>query len=417
MDLKIFPSKLKGIIEVPASKSITHRYLICAALSKGKSIIKNPLICDDTLATIDVLKQLGAKFKIEKDQIIVKGVGKPKLTDRTLTILESATTLRVLLPILILFSKKVTITSTKRLIDRIYTSDLLDLKGLDFQRRTYSITITGNFTEKEFLLSGKITTQLISGMIVALPFLGEDAKVKVKDIDFNNPYIKLTIDALNKFGINFVIEDDVIRLDNASKFKANDVTVEGDFSNGAVWLAASVFHQELQVKGLNLDSIQGDKKMLDFLDAMGVKFRVEEDIITYLEGSLGDITLNIEETPDLAPILVATASNADGTVIIQGTNKLSYKESNRKLAIKEVCNLLGGFVKLGDDSIIIQGKAKLKGDATIASYNDHRIVMATAILATITENPVIIKNIEVVNKSYPNFFKDLARLGARFEVV
>ena len=320
-------------------------------------------------------KTVGAKFKIEKDQIIVKGVGKPKLTDRTLTILESATTLRVLLPILILFSKKVTITSTKRLIDRIYTSDLLDLKGLDFQRRTYSITITGNFTEKEFLLSGKITTQLISGMIVALPFLGEDATVKFKDIDFNNPYIKLTIDALNKFGINFVIEDDVIRLDNASKFKANDVTVEGDFSNGAVWLAASVFHQELQVKGLNLDSIQGDKKMLDFLDAMGVKFRVEEDIITYLEGSLGGITLNIEETPDLAPILVATASNADGTVIIQGTNKLSYKESNRKLAIKEVCNLLGGFVKLGDDSIIIQGKAKLKGDATIASYNDHRIVM------------------------------------------
>src|SRR5690554_6145657 len=151
MDLKIFPSKLKGIIEVPASKSITHRYLICAALSKGKSIIKNPLICDDTLATIDVLKQFGAKFKIEKDQIIVKGVGKPKLTDRTLTILESATTLRVLLPILILFSKKVTITSTKRLIDRIYTSDLLDLKEELIQLQLLVISLKKSFYYQEKL--------------------------------------------------------------------------------------------------------------------------------------------------------------------------------------------------------------------------------------------------------------------------
>ncbi|MFA7434962.1 MAG: 3-phosphoshikimate 1-carboxyvinyltransferase [Bacilli bacterium] len=417
MDLKIYQSKLKGDVVVPASKSITHRYLICAALSSGKTIINNPLICNDTLATISVLKKFGTKFKFEKDRIIVKGSGIPKYTSRKVTVLESATTLRILLPLMVLFSSKVEIVSSKRLIDRIYTSDLLDLHGLHFQRDRHNIRIDGKLVDKNIVLSGKITTQLISGILFALPYLEEGTTFQIKDIAWTNPYIELTLDAMKTFGINFQIEDDKIKVSRKQKYMSKNVTVEGDYSNGAVWVVASYFHHDLNVLGLNVDSLQGDRQIISYMNQLGVNFNYTNNKISYASGELTSGFLNVNETPDLAPILVSLASNAQGRVIITGTAKLKYKESNRKLAIMEVINALGGDVKISDNDIIIDGKATLNGKATIDSYNDHRIVMATAIMATICNNPVIIKDFQAVNKSYPDFFKTLVKLGAKIEVL
>lgn len=416
MNLKMYPCSLKGNVKVPASKSITHRYLICAAFSNGKSEVHNPLICDDTLATISVLKQLGAKFKFSKDRIIVKGCGIPKIKDRKITILESATTLRMLLPLLVLFSSKLTITSTKRLVDRIYTSDLFSLRGFNFQRKDHSVTINGKLEDKNLVLSGKITTQLISGILIALPYLEEDTTLKITDITFDNPYLALTLDAMKKYGIKYEIDKDLIKVGKKQKYISRDTFVEADYSNGAVWLVASYFHREISITGLNLDSLQGDGKIVDYMKAMGIEFSFFNNTFTYNSGEIKPINLNVNETPDLAPILVSLASKALGTLIIRGTGKLKYKESNRKLAIMEVINNLGGKVSVDGDDIIIQGTNRLTGGVTIDSYNDHRIVMATAILSTICLNPVIIKDFQVVNKSYPEFFTDLAKLGARFEV-
>lgn len=416
MDLIFYPSTLKGSVIVPPSKSITHRHLICAALSKKKSIIHNPLISDDTLATIDVLKQLGAKFKFYNDKIVVKGCGIPKVKERTLTILESATTLRILLPILVLFSSKITINSTKRLIDRIHTSDLLDLRGLDFQRKDHSIIITGNLTDKEIELSGKITTQLISGVLLALPYL-EDTSLSIHHTDFENPYLELTLDAMRKFGILYEITDNKIRVEKNSKYISRESYIEGDFSNGAVWLVAGCFHRDLKISGLNMESFQGDRKIIDYLKLMGIEFSYIDNVFSYKSGELASTTINVDETPDLAPILVAVASVASGTIIIEGTSKLKYKESNRKKAISEVVNLLGGNVNLEGDKIIITGRSKFKGATELSAYNDHRIVMASAILASIAREPVVLRDFQVVNKSYPNFFIDLANVGAKFEVI
>lgn len=417
MDIKIFPSNLNGLVKVPSSKSITHRYLICAALSKGKSVIENPLLSDDTLTTIDVLKQLGAKFKIYNDKIVVIGCSKPKFKERTFTILESATTLRLLLPVLMIFSKKITINSTKRLLDRIYTNDLFALEGLDFQRKPHSISISGGFLSKKLILSGKITTQLISGILIALPYLGSDFELKIEDITFDNPYISLTLDAMKRFGVNYEINGNLVSVKEKTKYQANNYTVEGDFSNGAVWLAASYLHKNVQVGNLNISSIQGDRKIIEYFHQMGVDFEIKDNNLIYKSGILTGNTFDIVETPDLAPILVSIASLASGSVIIKGTEKLSYKESDRKLAIMEVINQLGGNVKLNEDEIIIQGVEELKGDVTVSSYNDHRIVMAAAIMGSVCKKPIVIKNAEAVNKSYPNFFSDLAKLDCKFEVV
>jgi 3-phosphoshikimate 1-carboxyvinyltransferase len=417
MDLKIYPSLLRGTVVVPSSKSITHRYLICAALSTGKSIIEKPLICDDTLATISVLEKFGAKFKFARDKIIVKGCGIPKYKDRNLTILESATTLRVLLPLLVLFCSRIYISSSKRLIDRIYTSDLFDLKGLHFQRKSNIISIEGKLIEKEIVLSGKITSQLISGVLLVLPYLEEGTTLVIKDTTFDNPYLQLTLDAMSKFNIKYIIENDRISIEGRQKYTACNVSVEGDYSNGAVWLAASYFHKDLKVAGLKEDSLQGDRMFFDYMKALGVNYVNNEGIFSYASGLLNSGTIDVNETPDLAPILVSLASKGTGTIIIKGTRKLKYKESNRKLVIMDVVNLLGGNVKVGEDELIIQGKEALQGGVEVYSYNDHRIVMAVSILATICENPIIITDFQAVKKSYPDFFTVLANLGARIEVL
>ena len=417
MDLKIYPSSLRGTVMVPSSKSITHRYLICAALSGGKSIIYKPLICDDTLATISVLKKFGAKFKFDKDRVIVKGCGMPKNKDRSLTVLESATTLRMLLPLLVLFCSKLYISSSQRLVDRIFTSDLLNLKGLHFQRKRHLISIEGTLEAKNIVLSGKITTQLISGVLLVLPYLEEGTTLQIKDINFDNPYIKLTLDAMKKFNINYIIDQDKIRVESKQKYTACNLSVEADYSNGAVWLAASYFHPNLNVAGLSMDSLQGDKKIIDFLDEMGVQLSYTGNIFSYSSGYLTSASIDTNETPDLAPILVSIASKASGTIIITGTSKLKYKESNRKLVITDIINSLGGNVNVIDDKIQIQGTEELLGGVEVYSHNDHRIVMAVAILGTVCEEPIIITDFQAVKKSYPDFFTVLASLGARIEVL
>ncbi len=416
MDLRIHPSNLRGTINVPPSKSITHRHLICAALSKGKSIINNPLICDDTMATIDVLKTLGAKFKIEKDRIIVKGNGKPKIIDREITVIESASTLRMLLPVLVFFSKTLKIHASKRLIDRIYTSDLMDLPGLSFQRSKYTLTVSGKITDLDIVLSGKITTQLISGVLFVMPYLDHRTTLSLVGTTFKNPYVELTIEAITAFGVRFEISEKQIKLLEKAKYEKKSTFIEGDFSHGAVWLVASYFHHDLEVSGLDMDSIQGDKKIVEYFNTMGVHFNYEDKTFSYKSGIIIPAIVDIFETPDLGPILATLAAKSQATVIIKGTSKLTFKESNRKLAMADVINKIGGFVRVTEDEITIHGRNFIRGDV-VDSYNDHRVVMAVTILATIANNPVVIKNFNVVTKSYPKFFEDFENVGGKLEVI
>lgn len=416
MDLKIYPSLLKGEVIVPASKSITHRHLICAALSPGKSRIDNPLICEDTLATISVLKTLGAKFKINKDHIIVKGRKKIKYKKRVITVYESATTLRILLPLLVNLSKEVVINSSPRLLERVMTDDLNSLEGINFNKIGYKLRLSGRLISNEYNLSGKITTQLISGLLIVLPFLN-DVTLNIHDIEWTNPYLQLTLSSMNEFGIEYEINNNQLNIIDNTKYSKKDLKVEGDYSNGAVWIAASYLHPTLKVLGLSQSSVQGDQKIFDYFAKLNVDFSYITNGFKYIAGKLGSSTIDITNTPDLGPLLVAICSLGEGVVRIVGTEKLKYKESNRKNAIMEVVNLLGGNVKSDGDVIVVTGKDILTGGKTIDSYNDHRIVMAAAILATVCKEPIVIKNFQAVNKSYPNFFFDFEKLGGKFEVL
>lgn len=418
MDLKIYPSNLQGEVLAPSSKSLTHRALICGALATGRSIINNPLDALDIKETILCLEELGAKFTWKDESLIIDGINDLNLEKHYFQINESASTLRLILPVVSLLSKEFKFTCSRTLINRITTPDLLALEGLEITTNDDELFGRGKLNVQNYYLSGKITTQLISGLILALPFLDKETTLHLIDIDVNNPYLQLTIQMASFFGIDFLITNNSIKLNPAnSTYQAKTINIEGDYSNAAFWLAASYFHHDLKVRNLNLNSLQGDQRYFEYLEILGVKYQYENHQYSYHNGKLLAGTLDITSTPDLAPILASLASLATGTVIIHGIEKLKYKESNRSLAILEGMNKIGANLEMQGDTLIVHGKNQLIGGVTVEGYNDHRIVMAFAIIASICKQPVIISNAMAVRKSYPKFFEEFIRLGGKVEVI
>ncbi len=419
MDLKIYPSELSGFVEAPPSKSLTHRALIAAAFSLGLSVINHPLICEDTQATIKSLQNLGVDLTFYEDHIVVGG--KKALTNpkKPFPCHESASTLRMLGPALSVFLDGFAFQGSDYLFDRVKKSYHSELKGLKISREQKNIvTISGKLSEKDYYLSGETTSQIITGMIMALPFLAVGTVLHLEDITIQNPYINMTIQVCLKFGVNFLFPDNqTIIWDERTGYTPTSIFIEDDFSNAAFWLGASCFNHDLRVRASASDSLQGDVAIFDFLKTMGISFQNDKGDFRYSQGQIGDATLDITETPDLGPILAAVASLGTGTVIIRGIDKLSYKESNRAVSIQDGINRLGGNVKIEENRMIIQGNHQLEGGCEVESYNDHRIVMALSILAGNCKLPFVIRNFLSVNKSYPNFFDEYQKLGGKVEVV
>ncbi|MGD9604992.1 MAG: 3-phosphoshikimate 1-carboxyvinyltransferase [Bacilli bacterium] len=418
MDLKIYPHNLKGIVEAPPSKSYTHRAIICGSLAKGRSVINNPLICDDTLATINALKAIGTNIVFYETRLEIDGITKVQIPKKPIDCRESASTLRMLLPYFSTINHQWTFTGSEYLIERIQEADLMELKGLKFQKEGKELKIWGNLDQTHYLLGGNITSQFISGMIMVLPFLHPNTTLSLYGVNILNPYVQLTLETCRHFGLEFNFKNNTDILVKPNSFYKNNVfDVEGDFSNAACWVGASYFNEQLRVGCLNSLSQQGDARIFSFLQEMGVQFKLENCDYSYLSGKIGDAEIDITETPDLGPILAAIASLGTGTVIISGIEKLSYKESNRALSIMDGLNRLGGNVKIVENKMIIQGKPLLEGGVEVDSYNDHRIIMALSILGSRIRLPFIIKNFLPINKSYPNFFDVFQRIGGKFEVV
>ncbi|HNZ50264.1 MAG TPA: 3-phosphoshikimate 1-carboxyvinyltransferase [Bacilli bacterium] len=418
MDLIIYPQHLKGIVEAPPSKSYTHRAIICASLACGRSVIHNPLICNDTHATINALKAIGVNIVYYETRIEIDGLNEIHIPKKPIFCHESASTMRMLIPFFSTLHHEWTFLGSEYLIKRLQDDDLHELKGLSFEKQNKELRFRGQLNQSEYLLSGHNTSQFISGMIMALPFLTPSTKLKSQAIDINNPYVQLTMVTCQHFGLEFLFPDSSsLILKTGSHYQKREFTVEGDFSNSACWLAAAYFNPQLRVSGLNPLSRQGDARFFKFLEKMKVKYRYEDGDYFYLNGKIASAEIDISETPDLAPILAAVAALGTRTVIISGIDKLQYKESNRALAIMEGLNRLGGSVEIIDNRMVIHGKALLDGGCEVDSYNDHRMVMAFAILGNQVRSPLIIKNFAAVNKSYPNFFNVFQQIGGKTEVV
>ncbi len=401
MKVKINKGTANGTIKAQPSKSYAHRLLIACALSKKESEIKNIVLSNDILATINCIKALGKKVEITGDYIKtihIKNDDNFNIDEKEEIIfdcLESGSTLRFFIPIALLLNKKVIFTGTKKLISRgiqVY-EDICIKQNIQVIKEEDKITFIGNLKPDNFLIPGNISSQFISGLLFALPLLDEDSLISLTTQLESKNYIDITIDVLKQAGI--VIEnkneENYYILSN-QEYDLTQCEVEGDYSNAAFIEALNYLNGDVNIIGLNKNSYQGDKVYTNLFEKLNEGF----------------YECNIKNCIDLGPILFAFASLKHGGCFT-GVNRLRIKESDRISDIKEeLLKFKIDFIE-EEDKVIIKNKNIQKPNIVLNGKNDHRIVMALSIM--LTKFGGEIEGIEAVNKSYPSFFEDLKGLG------
>lgn len=398
MKVAIEKGVAKGTMKAPSSKSMAHRLLICAAMSEGESIVRGISHCGDVLATLDCMKALGIEADVVGDDVKVRGKDFRTIKPQTyLSCYESGSTLRFLLPTAMLSGQTTVFCGSDRLMERPMTvyEELVKEKGIDYFCNGKSIVVSGKLKGGRYDVVGNISSQFISGLIFALPLCDEDSIISITPPIESRSYIDLTIDAVSQFGIKCQwLDEYTVKIKGGQKYRAADVSVEGDYSGAAFLEALNVLGGDVKVVGLNPDSIQGDKIYLKYFKMM----------------SNGIPTIHIGDCPDLGPVLFALSSGKSGG-IFSGTKRLKIKESDRAEAMAEELKKFGVSVSVYDDSVVIYPATFFAPKESLCGHNDHRIVMALAVLLTTCGG--VIDGAEAVSKSYPAFFDNLRSLGIK----
>ncbi len=418
--------ELGGAVRAPPSKAYTHRTLIASSLSEGSSQIREPLICDDTLATIDACRLLGADIEHCEEYINVHGALKPATPEDVIYCRDSGSTIRFITPVTALADGISILTGGESLRRRPMMPLLEALRGLGV--RCYSarfdgyppiVVFGGGIRGGETWIRGDVSSQFISGLLFATPKAEENTTIKLTTELESKPYVAMTMDTLRRHGVEVEAEEGyrTIRVPSGQCYKPADHTIEGDYSSAAFILAAAaVTNSRVRVENLKVDTLQGDRLILNILKVMGVEVKVGSDYVEVLgvHGGLRGIEIDLRDNPDLIPVCVALASHASGRTLIKGVRRLRIKESDRVSSILEEFGRMGVNVSAGRDEIEVQGG--IVHGAELNSHNDHRIAMACAITALKATGRSVIHGIECIRKSYPRFIEDLKSLGARFNV-
>lgn len=392
----IKPSTARGEIAAPTSKSVAHRMLIAAALSEEESVISGVTHSDDVLATVDCLRALGTVIEIDGDTFTVRGKDmKSTAPSCALYARESGSTLRFMIPIAALSGAKVLFTGSERLMSRplsVYES-IFKERELLLRKFEKFIIVDGPLPSGEYVIDGSVSSQFISGLLFALPLVSGDSVIKIIPPFASRSYVELTVDVLRKFGIIVQFEDELtITVPGEQSYKGLTDSVEGDYSGAAFPDAMNLFGSEVKISGLADDSKQGDK--------------VYRTLFTLLKNGCPEI--DIENCPDLAPVLFTVAAAHNGACFTS-TARLKIKESDRAEAMATELRKFGADILVLENSVIIR-KAELHAPSDVLSgHNDHRVVMSLAVLATVYGGEI--DGAEAVSKSYPDFFDDIKNIG------
>lgn len=395
MTVAIKKGRAEGKTAAPPSKSMAHRALICGAFSSA-SKISGIHMSKDIEATLKCLEGLGACVEINGDEISIGGVDVAKAPpQKSIFANESGSTLRFLIPVCLLFNEEITVKGTKRLFERsleIY-EDMCLQRGLCFEMFEDGVKVKGPLKSGTFCVRGDVSSQFISGLLFALPLCSGDSVIKIEGELESASYIDLTLGALRDFGIKIDRPDrKTFLIKGNQKYISNDMAVEGDYSNAAFFEALNFVGGNVEIDGLNPNSMQGDRVYKEFLE------RIEKE----------DFPVDLSDCPDLAPVLFAMAAYK-GKGEFVGTRRLRIKESDRAEAMKEELSKMGAEVIVGENRVSIVSDGLKTPTEKINGHNDHRIVMSMAILATLTGAEI--EGAEAVSKSFPNFFNCLESLG------
>ncbi|WP_238903828.1 3-phosphoshikimate 1-carboxyvinyltransferase [Clostridium sp. YIM B02506] len=417
--VKITPGKLKGEVKIPPSKSMAHRAVICASLSKGKSKITNIEYSDDIIATINAMRALGSEIEIFDDHLEIDGSSVFSKNVGEIDCNESGSTLRFMVPLAIAKEAEMRFIGKGNLGKRPLTTyyEIFDRQGIEYSYKDgeLDLKVKGSIKGEEFKIRGDISSQFISGLLFTLPLIKEDSKIIITTNLESKGYIDLTLSMLDYYGINVVNNDyKEFIIKGNQKYTPKDYKVEGDFSQSAFFLVADALGSDVLVKDLNMDSLQGDKEVIEIIERMGCKILSKEEGIKAKVKDLTPTIIDAAQCPDIIPVLTVLASLTTGITKVINAERLRIKECDRLKAITRELNKLGASVTELENSLLIEGVESLTG-GTVSSWDDHRIAMSLAIAATCAKDEVIIENPSCVKKSYPSFWRDYKLLGGKVD--
>ncbi|WP_306569540.1 3-phosphoshikimate 1-carboxyvinyltransferase [Faecalispora jeddahensis] len=414
----ISPARLCGSVTVPPSKSAAHRAIFCAALARGESRLYHVADSEDMRATLGAIQAMGVEVRREGDALIVNSSGKWE-DEAEIDCGESGSTLRFLIPILVALGIRAELTGRGRLPYRPLNTYLecLPPHGAVLQSEGgLPLSVDGGLIPGEYTLPGNISSQFITGLLLALPLLPGDSRIRLTTPLESAGYIDLTLAVLRDFGVEIHPVQNGWDIPGWQQFQPRDYTVEGDWSQAAFFLAAGALGGELSIHGLRRDSAQGDRESAELFQRFGAQIGWQGDVLTVSCAPLRGIEIDAAQIPDLVPVLAATAALAEGRTVITGAARLRLKESDRLDAMTNALLILGAKITQQPDGLVIDGVSQLS-PGSVDGCNDHRVVMAVAIAALRGTSPTIITDAQSVAKSYPNFFEEYNRLGGKANVI
>lgn len=408
-------NRLSGEVVPPCSKSYAQRALAAALLAAGRTTLRGIELCSDTRSAIETIEKLGARVEIKDDNTLIIDGGLNPMTNR-LNVGESGLAARLFTPIAALCGEAMTIDGEGTLKHRPMAMMVPPLRDLGVEVRDgggrLPIEVKGPMSGGRIVVDGSISSQFITGLLIALPKATHDTTVEVRDA-VSTPYIDMTIETLERFGVEVMHnEGDYTEfyVEGNQEFVPVDYTIESDWSAAAFIMVAAAIAGEVTVRNISTLSRQADTAVCRALERAGASIIIEEGAITVSHRPLEAFTFDATNSPDLFPALVALAAAADGVSTIYGIERLRGKESDRGEVLRDEYRRLGIHVELDYDENVMRVVGGKPHAAEVESHDDHRIAMSLAITALRIEDGVTIRNRECVAKSYPSFFEDLEML-------
>lgn len=406
-------NKVKASFSIPASKSHGQRVLACSFINSNRTVIHNLGISDDEQGLLNLISDAGATVISEDGALIIRGVELKDGVELHLNCHESGLASRMITPILANANFPIKLTGQGSLLKRPMNQfdDILNALGVNFQSNEGKLPfqILGPLIPRDIKIDGSLSSQFVTGLIlgyVASPLLKNETIEVINPTSM--PYIELTLDVLRNFGIELKFEKNQIQFAGPYKLKETEIEIEGDWSSASFFLVAAAILGDITIHGLNVESKQADRKILEALQGFGAEIILENGI-QIIKNQSKAFDFDATHSPDLFPPLAVLASFGKGESKIKGVSRLIHKESNRAATITSELTKMGAKISISDDVMHIQGIDKGKA-ATVNPHGDHRIAMACAIMALNSEGETIIEHSEVVGKSFPSFFEYLKKI-------
>lgn len=393
MKVTINPGRAVGRVSAPPSKSFAHRMIICAALAEGRSCVRGVSQSEDMLATLDCISALGAEYSVDGDTLYIDGGIRHSEKIKIYPCRESGSTLRFFIPLAMVNGGKACFTGSERLVERGVGIYEQVLKSVSFNKTSNEIMLDGRLNEGYYSVQGNVSSQYISGLLLALPLLEKSSTLEIIPPVESRKYIDITIEVMSLFGVMVDrISDTQFRIEGGQSYKPMNISVEGDWSNAAFYYAFNAVGGNAEITGLNMNSLQGDMACVQLFNELESENTV----------------IDISDCPDLGPVLFAVAAAKHGAVF-NGTKRLKIKESDRASAMAQELAKFGIRVQVEENRVTVFDDELRKPDEILCGHNDHRIVMALSVLTSLTGGTV--DEAQAVRKSQPDYFSQLQRLG------